>query len=61
VDSAIDTMRLGICKRVVVARLLRCRGGHDEQMSLAQQVQRSAQGGTSFIMQFRQARHCCNS
>jgi hypothetical protein len=31
----------GICGRVVVTKLVRCQGRHDEQVSLAQQVERS--------------------
>jgi hypothetical protein len=30
----------GICARAVVAKLVRCQGRHDEQMSLAQQLER---------------------
>jgi hypothetical protein len=31
----------GICARAVVAKLVQCQGRHDEQMSLAQQVELS--------------------
>ena len=31
----------GICGRIVVTKLVRCQGRHDERMSRAQQVERS--------------------
>jgi hypothetical protein len=44
-----------------VAKLVRCQGRHDEQMSLAQQVERSGQGVHYSLCNFGTRRMYCNS